>query len=108
VEQTPTKILFPNPDAAQADYVEGMGLTEREFQLLRNELVPGSRQLLIRQGRDAVVAELDLRGLEDELGVISGRTATVEAVRALIDRHGAAATLWLDHFIPPYVEELPG
>jgi type IV secretion system protein VirB4 len=105
VEQTPTKVLFPNPDAALADYVDGMGLTAREYDILRTELNPGSRRFLVRQGRDSIVAELDLRGLEDELRVISGRTATVEAVHALIDRYGQSAEAWLPHFIPPYIEE---
>ncbi len=105
VEQTPTKVLFPNPDAALADYVEGMGLTAREYDILRTELNPGSRRFLVRQGRDSIVAELDLRGLEHELRVISGRTATVEAVHALIDRYGESAEAWLPHFIPPYIEE---
>jgi type IV secretion system protein VirB4 len=105
VEQTPTKILFPNPDAALDDYIEGMGLSEREYELLHTELTPGSRRFLIRQGRDAVVAELDLRGLEDELRVISGRTATVDEVRALIEKYGASASQWLHYFIPPDPEE---
>jgi type IV secretion system protein VirB4 len=106
VEQTPTKILFPNPDAAIDDYVDGMGLSEREYQLLRTELNPGSRRFLIRQGRDGVVAELDLRGLEDELRVISGRTATVEEVRALIHKYGARASQWLPYFLPTDPEEM--
>ncbi len=105
VEQTPTKILFPNPDATHADYVDGMGLGEREFELLRTELTPGSRRFLIRQGRDGVVAELDLQGLHDELRVLSGRTVTVQAVRTLIERHGAEASAWLAHFITPDPEE---
>ena len=33
VEQTPTKVFFPNPDASADDYIEGFGLTEREFKL---------------------------------------------------------------------------
>jgi type IV secretion system protein VirB4 len=107
VEQTPTKVLFPNPDAARDDYVDGMGLTPREYDLLRTGLTPGSRQFLIRQGRDAVIAELDLRGLEEELRVISGRTATVEVVRDLIKRHGAVAADWLPHFLPPLSQEMP-
>jgi type IV secretion system protein VirB4 len=105
VEQTPTKILFPNPDATHADYVEGMGLGEREFELLRTELTPGSRRFLIRQGRDGVVAELDLHGMHDELRVLSGRTVTVETVRSLIERYGAQASAWLPHFITPDQEE---
>ena len=31
VEQTPTKVLFPNVEAQQAEYVEGFGLSEREY-----------------------------------------------------------------------------
>ena len=33
IEQTPTKILFPNPDANAREYIEGFGLSEREFKL---------------------------------------------------------------------------
>jgi len=99
VEQTPTKILFPNPDAARADYLDAMGLSAREYELLRSGIAPGSRRFLIRQGRDSVVAELDLKGLEAELDVISGRTATVECVRALIERLGPHASDWLPEFL---------
>lgn len=105
VEQTPTKILFPNPDAAQVDYVEGIGLSERELDILKQELTPGSRRFLIRQGQAGVVAELDLRGLEEELRVMSGRTASVETVRALIEQYGTSAQDWLPHFIPSTSEE---
>ncbi|MEJ0004831.1 MAG: hypothetical protein WDM77_00135 [Steroidobacteraceae bacterium] len=44
IEQTPTKIFFPNPEAAHAEYVEGLGLSEREFRLIKEQLTwaPGS------------------------------------------------------------------
>ncbi len=32
IEQTPTKILFPNPDADRSEYQEGFGLTEAGIQ----------------------------------------------------------------------------
>ena len=35
VEQTPTKVFFPNVEAQRAEYVEGFGLSEREFELWR-------------------------------------------------------------------------
>ena len=41
VEQTATKVFFPNPDASARDYIDGFGLTEREFQLIREQLEPG-------------------------------------------------------------------
>src|SRR5690606_33963021 len=62
VEQTPTKILFPNSDATRHDYIEGLGLSEREFQLIKNQIVPGSRMFLIKRGRHSVVCQLDLKG----------------------------------------------
>lgn len=95
VEQTPTKILFPNADARAVDYVEGLGLSEQEFRLLRTDLSPGSRRFLIKQARESLVAELDLKGLDQELAVISGRTETVARVNALIAEYGSPPAGWL-------------
>ena len=51
----------------------GFGLTEREFRLIKEELEPGSRRFLVKQGHQSVVCELDLKGFDAELAVISGR-----------------------------------
>ncbi len=98
VEQTPTKILFPNPEADHREYTQGFNLTEREFALLKEELEPGSRQFLIKQGHASVVAQLDLHGFDDLLHVMSGRTANVRLMRELIERHGPRPEQWLPHF----------
>ena len=74
VEQCPTQVFFPNPRGQAADYVDGFHLTEREFRLVREELSTESRRFLVKQGHTAVVAELDLSGLEDHLAVLSGRS----------------------------------
>ena len=84
VEQTPTKVLFPNLEAQRAEYVEGFGLSEREFALIGRELSPGSRRFLLRQGTQGVVCELNLKGFEYELAVISGRASNVQRMAALI------------------------
>ena len=63
IEQTPTKILFPNPDANAAEYIEGFGLSEREFKLIKEQMEPGSRQFLVKQGHYSVVCELEPQGL---------------------------------------------
>ncbi len=60
----PTKIFFPNPEASHAEYVDGLGLSEREFRLIKEHLTVGSRQFLVRQGNHSVVCQLDLQGLE--------------------------------------------
>jgi type IV secretion system protein VirB4 len=98
VEQTPTKILFPNPEASRADYVEGLGLTEREFTLVREALAPGSRFFLVKQGHHSVVCKLDLKGLDDLLAVISGRKNNVVLAERLIAEVGPDPAAWLPRF----------
>lgn len=104
VEQTPTKLLFPNPDASLREYVgtddfDGYNCTQREFHLVKQELEPGSRMFLVKQGHTSVVARLDLKDFEAELDVISGRTNNVERMKRLIAMHGPEPSAWLPHFI---------
>jgi type IV secretion system protein VirB4 len=98
IEQTPTKIFLPNNDATREDYIEGFGLTEREFKLIKEQLEPGSRSFLIKQGRHSVVCQLDLKGFARELAVISGRSATVEIMNRAIAAYGPAPQDWLSPF----------
>jgi type IV secretion system protein VirB4 len=98
IEQTPTKVFFPNADANREDYCEGFGLTEREFRLIKDELEPGSRRFLVRQGHQSVVCELDLKGFDAELAVISGRRSAVDRVNQLVARAGPDPTRWLPDF----------
>ena len=86
VEQTPTKVLFPNVEGQRAEYVEGFGLSEREYELVARELTPGSRRFLVKQGFQGIVCELDLKGFEHELAVISGRAESVAVRRAAVAR----------------------
>jgi type IV secretion system protein VirB4 len=98
IEQTPTKIFFPNVDANADEYIGGFGLTEREFKLVKEQLEPGSRMFLVKQGHHSVVCQLDLKGFDAELAVISGRTSAVERMHRLIHEHGRDAAAWLPAF----------
>ncbi len=98
IEQTPTKLFFPNADANRGDYSEGFGLTAREFRLVKEELEPGSRRFLVKQGHQSIVCELDLKGFDAELAVISGRRANVDLVNELMARQGAEPEQWLPWF----------
>jgi len=95
VEQTPTKIFFPNPDADHDEYTEGFSLSDREFHLVKRELEPGSRSFLVKQNHVSVVVRLDLKGLDFELDVISGRTANVELMKRVT---ADGADNWLPRF----------
>jgi type IV secretion system protein VirB4 len=98
IEQTATKVFFPNPDADEVEYREGFGLSEREYALIKERLEPGSRQFLVKQGHTSVVCGLDLKGMDAELAVISGRSATVDRVRRLIEEIGSSPERWLPRF----------
>ena len=98
IEQTATKIFFPNPDADASEYMNGFGLSEREFSLIKEQLEPGARTFLIKQGHCSVVCELNLRGFDRELAVISGRAQTVERMRQIMSELGAEPMRWLPTF----------
>ena len=97
IEQSATKIFLPNPAADRDDYVNGFKLTEREFEIIK-ELGEKSRRMLIKQGENSVVAELNLRGFNDELAVLSGNTATSMLVERLVKERGEAPEKWLNEF----------
>lgn len=98
IEQCATKILLPNAAAQREQYIEGLGLTETEFQLIKTELSPESRRFLVKQGSNSVVAQLDLGTMDDALAVLSGRASTVELVSRLRQELGDDPSAWLPRF----------
>lgn len=99
VEQTPTKIFFPNADADITEYTEGFGLTHQEFRLIKERLEPGSRMFLVKQAHHSVVCQLDLKGFDAELAVISGRAGELTRMHGIIAAHGPDPATWLPIFI---------
>ena len=98
LEQCATKIFLPNPHAAERDYIDGFGLTHREFALVREDLSASDRRFLVKQGLNSVVVELDLTGLDDALAVLSGRTETVDLLERVRAEHGEDPAQWLAPF----------
>lgn len=98
VEQTLTKVFFPNADASEEEYCGIFGCSEREFALVKHELEPGRREFLIKRPHVSVVGTLDLSGFGFEIDVISGRTRTVDLVNELIAQHGPDPAAWLPAF----------
>jgi type IV secretion system protein VirB4 len=105
VEQTPTKVFFPNADASHEEYTQGFGLSDREFQLIKEQLEPGSRAFLVKQAHHSVVCRLDLKGFDAELAVISGRAAKVTQMSELIAARGPLPDDWLPAFMAANTDE---
>lgn len=100
IEQAATQIFFPNARAKASDYVDGFGLTEHEFELVRS-LPDTSRCFLIKRGDHSVVARLDLTGLSGELAVLAGTERAVRRLDALRQQVGDEPAAWL----PAFMEE---
>jgi type IV secretion system protein VirB4 len=99
VEQTPTKVFFPNGQADFHEYTQGFGLTEREFKLIKEQLEPGSRMFLVKQSHQSVVCQLDLKGFDAELAVISGRSSELARLHRIMSATGRDPAAWLPEFM---------
>ncbi|NVD39743.1 VirB4 family type IV secretion/conjugal transfer ATPase [Ensifer sp. HO-A22] len=98
IEQCPTQLFMPNARGSHADYVDGFKLTEREFELISRALPTDARRFIVKQGHNSVVAELNLAGFDDELAVLSGRTANVELGDRIRADVGDDPSVWLPMF----------
>jgi type IV secretion system protein VirB4 len=101
IQQCATLILLRNPNASREDYVEGLKLSETEYELVRS-LPESSRRFLVKQGSNSAVAELDLSGLQAELAVLSGTPDRARLVADLAAECGDAPERWL----PRYWEQI--
>ena len=95
IEQCATQIYFGNERADEDELTREFGLTRREVRVIRNELSVG--QFLVKQAGNSVVCELDLRGQEDALAVLSGRTDATALMNAIRAEHPEPSQ-WLPIF----------
>lgn len=98
VEQCPTLILFPNPQADRKEYREYLGLSEREFRLIKTDLPEGCGMFLLKQGRHSTVVRLPLDGMDDDMAVLSARTTNLALMDRLISQYGEDPDDWVPHF----------
>src|SRR5690606_32121675 len=112
IEQTATLILLPNPNASREDYIEGLKLTEAEFQVIKG-LDERSRTFLVKQGHASTVCQLNLRGLDDALAVISASTDNIEIMHRILAEEAQArgtdvGSLAPEDWLPRFYRERKG
>ncbi len=96
IQQTATQIFLPNPKATDA-YRKAFMISDREFNLLKTT-DPGSRFFLVKQGKDVVVARIDLSGMDEVINVLSARAETVAILDEVRGKVGDAPENWMAPF----------
>ncbi|MEO0347987.1 MAG: VirB4 family type IV secretion/conjugal transfer ATPase, partial [Pseudomonadota bacterium] len=96
IQQTATQIFLPNLKATDA-YRTAFMLSAREYNLIKTT-DPGSRFFLVKQSQHAVIARINLSGMDDIINVLSGRSETTALVHDLINKHGEHPDNWLPTF----------
>ncbi len=99
IEQTATMILLPNPNASREDYVEGLKLTDAEYRVVVS-LDERSRCFLVKQGHASAVCQLNLRGLDDALSVISASTDNIDIMHRVLEERAQAEGVSIDALKP--------
>jgi type IV secretion system protein VirB4 len=90
-----TKIFLANPEAVREEYVDGFGLSQAEFEIVRGLSAQGGRRFLVKQGQASAICELDLIGLEDFITVLSATTDNIALLDDIRERHGNDPFQWL-------------
>ncbi len=96
IQQTATQIFLPNLKATSV-YRDTFMLSEREFVIIKHT-DPASRFFLIKQSIDAVVARIDLSGMDDAINVLSGRAESVILLNDILNEVGHEPKIWLPIF----------
>lgn len=92
-------ILLPNPNADKKDYIDGLKLTDSEFQVIKS-LDERSRCFLVKQGHASAVCQLNLRGFDDELAVISASTDNIDIMDGIIKKTAERLGVGIDAVRP--------
>lgn len=99
IEQTATMILLPNPNASREDYIGGLKLTEAEYDVVV-KLDERSRCFLVKQGHASSICQLNLRGMDDALAVISASTDNISIMHQVLDEQARQLGVTPDQLCP--------
>ncbi len=60
---------------------------------------PGTRYFLVKQGKDIVIARIDLSGMDDIIHILSGRAETVAILDEVRAEVGDDPEIWIPEFV---------
>lgn len=96
-ENIETKIFLANPHADVGGYERVFGLSDYEFEMLKS-IDTYRHQFLLKHNIDAVIAELNLRGMYYELSVLASTIDTIAIMNTAIADSSKDPRDWLPLF----------
>ncbi|MAZ38491.1 MAG: hypothetical protein CMF49_10195 [Legionellales bacterium] len=97
VDNIATGIYFANNNAKPEYYIDILGLTEAEFNFIKNTN-PAKRLMLIKQGKESVICQFNLTGMDKALAVLSANEKTTRLAQQIISEVGTNPDVWLPLF----------
>lgn len=94
IQESVTQIFFANIKAERHVYIDKFGLTEKEFQIVKN-LDTEARYFLLKQGKSSVVVKLDLSGFQLDLPILSCRLPYLPILDRLLLERGEEPKYWM-------------
>lgn len=98
LDNSATQLFFPNPEARPEYYQEAFTLTESEFLFIK-ENEAKSRQFLIKQGHDSVIARLDLSHMFDIVSILSADKKSIRQLDQMRQQWGSEPSAWVPRFL---------
>jgi type IV secretion system protein VirB4 len=90
-------ICFPNPQADEQEYIDGLNLTQAEFGFIKHTN-PHARLFLLKDANTSVIAKLDLGHLDDALAILSSNEASVTLLDKIRSEVGSDPVDWMPIF----------
>ena len=104
IESCSTEIYLPNPNAKPDEYITGLGLTEKEFSILKS-FGEKSRLCLIKQGNQSAICSLSMPGMKDELTLLSASLEELPFFDEAIEEVGDNPVDWIPVFLQKVRED---
>jgi type IV secretion system protein VirB4 len=98
VQSCSTEIYLPNPKAVRSEYINGFGLSEKEFDVVKS-LGEKSRLCLIKQGKNSAICSLAMPNMKDELTLLSAGTKELPLFDEAIEEVGNNPSDWIPVFL---------
>ncbi|MDD2765504.1 MAG: hypothetical protein PHE83_16200 [Opitutaceae bacterium] len=106
LRQCPTLVFCPTPGADENLYRKRLNFTAGEYRAISEDMLPNSRQLLIKRHGGSVIIDFDLSAMPEFVAILSSRASSVRFAERLRADHGDDPAAWLPTFMSRFHEEV--